>query len=453
MILHNSLHEKNEQQCFSRSFSNLKVNQHLRNAGTKKVFGFSAISVFQIIFQLVFLGKNWYRLLDSDRKSDLPGKDTVYRFLNQGRYAWRKFLHNISLSIVQSFDKLTSSSRVKVFIVDDSFLQRNRSKKAELLARLYDHASHRFMRGYSMLTLGWSDGYSFLPVDFTMLSSAKQSNRLAEMSEDLDKRTHGFKRRKEALTRKPDALVQMLTNALNTGFSADYILMDSWFTQAPLLRKLVEKEMHVIGMVKELKQRYLYKDQKLSLKELFEITPKNRKAAIMGSVVVQTACGMPLKIVFVQNRNNRREWLAILSTDIGLDNAEIVRIYGMRWSIETFFKFAKSYLKLGTEFQGRSFDMLISHTTIVFTRYLVLEWERRNNCDDRTFGGLFYLFCDEVRDMDLKRALQHLMVFILTILDKKPKGEKASILCQLNNWISGFPNYIKGLLANLSCES
>jgi len=202
MILHNSLHEKNEQQCFSRSFSNLKVNQHLRNAGIKKAFGFSAISVFQIIFQLVFLGKNWYRLLDSDRKSDLPGKDTVYRFLNQGRYAWRKFLHNISLSIVQSFDKLTSSSRVKVFIVDDSFLQRNRSKKAELLARLYDHASHRFMRGYSMLTLGWSDGYSFLPVDFTMLSSAKQSNRLAEMSEDLDKRTHGFKRRKEALTRK-----------------------------------------------------------------------------------------------------------------------------------------------------------------------------------------------------------------------------------------------------------
>ena len=453
MILHNSLPEKNEQQYFSKSFSNLKVNQHLRNAGIRKAFGFSAISVFQIIFQLVFLGKNWYRLLDSDRKRDFPGKDTVYRFLNQGRYAWRKFLHSISLSIVQSFDKLTSSSRVKVFIVDDSFLQRNRSKNAELLARLYDHASHRFMRGYSMLTLGWSDGYSFLPVDFTMLSSAKQSNRLSEMNENLDKRTHGFKRRKEALTRKPDALVQMLTNALNTGFSADYILMDSWFTQAPLLRKLVEKEMHVIGMVKELKQRYLCKDQKLSLKELFEITPKNRKAAIMGSAVVQTACGMPLKIVFVQNRNNRREWLSILSTDIGLDNAEIVRIYGMRWSIETFFKFAKSYLKLGTEFQGRSFDMLISHTTIVFTRYLVLEWERRNNCDDRTFGWLFYLFCDEVRDMDLKSALQHLMVFILTILDKKPRDEKDSILCQLNNWISGFPNYIKGLLANLSCES
>ena len=289
MILHNSLSEKNEQQTFSRSFSQLKVNQHLRSAGIKKACGFSAKDVFQIIFQLVFLGKNWFRLLNSDPKSDLPGKDTVYRFLNHGRYAWRKFLHSISLSVVQSFDKLTSSSRVKVFIVDDSFLQRNRSKKAELLARLYDHASHRFMKGYNMLTLGWSDGFSFLPIDFTMLSSAKQRNRLSEMKGDLDKRTHGYKRRQEALMKKPDALVQMVTNALNTGFTADYILMDSRFTQAPLLRKLVGKEMHVIGMVKELKQRYLYKRQKCSLTELFDKTPKDRKASIMGSILVQTS--------------------------------------------------------------------------------------------------------------------------------------------------------------------
>lgn len=28
----------------------------------------------------------------------------------------------------------------------------------------------------------------------------------------------------------------------------------------------------------------------------------------------------------------------------------------------------KSYLKLGTEFQGHSFDQLISHTTIVFAK-------------------------------------------------------------------------------------
>lgn len=409
--------------------------------------------VFQILFQLIFMGKNWYRLLDSDRKSDLPGKDTIYRFLNHQRYAWRAFLHNISLSIVQAFDKLTPHSRVKVFIVDDSVLTRMRSKKAELLARIYDHASGRFVKGYSMLTFGWSDGYSFLPIDFTMLSSAKESNRYFDMNEGLDKRTNGYKRRQEALLSKPDALVKMLKSALNMGFSADYILMDSWFTQAPLLRRLMEQEMHVIGMVKELKQRYLYNGQKLSLKELYQSIPKDRKAAIQGSVIVQTTCKLPLKVVFVQNRNKRSEWLAIISTDLSLDDAEIIRIYGMRWSIETFFKFAKSFLSLGTEFQGRSFDMLISHTTIVFARYLILEWERRNNCDDRTFGGLFYLLCDKVRDMDLKTSLQLLMGFLLNLVDSKFGDEKKSILCQLNNLIDGFPNYIKGLFNILSCES
>lgn len=62
----------------------------------------------------------------------------------------------------------------------------------------------------------------------------------------------------------------------------------------------------------------------------------------------------------------------------------------MRWSIETFYKVTKSYLKLGTEFQGRSFEQLISHTTIVFNRYLAMEYERRQTSNDRTLGGLFF---------------------------------------------------------------
>jgi hypothetical protein len=56
--------------------------------------------------------------------------------------------------------------------VDDSVLQQNRSKKAELLARVFDHTTGRFVKGFNMLTLGWSDGFSFAPIDFVMLSSA-----------------------------------------------------------------------------------------------------------------------------------------------------------------------------------------------------------------------------------------------------------------------------------------
>lgn len=157
--------------------------------------------------------------------------------------------------------------------------------------------------------------------------------------------------------------------------------------------------------------------------------------------------------MFLRSRNKKREWLAILSTDVTLDATEIVRIYGMRWSIETFFKVTKSYLKLGTEFQGRSFDQLSSHTTIVFSRYLVMEYERHQSSDDRTLGGLFFLFSDEVRDLDYQTALQQLMSLFLEMSETKTKKNKTAVFCQLQDWISSLPSYIKGLFGDLSCES
>lgn len=452
MVHHNSLSEKCEERM-SALFSTLQIGYLLRITGITKSYGMSSLAVFRLVFTLVFEGRNWFRLLTSDRRSSLPGKDVVYRFLNHPRFAWRRFLLALSLKIVHRFESLTSAHRVRAFIVDDSVMRRDRSKKAELLARIHDHTTGRFVRGYNMLTLGWSDGFSFAPIDFVMLSSSKQTNRFCEMNEHLSKRTHGYKRRLEALSRKPDAVVGLLERALSAGFTADVVLMDSWFAQAPLMRELMARGLHVIGMIKDVKQRYRFGDQRLTLRELYASLPKSKSSDILGSVTVQTACGLPVKLVFVQNRNRRREWLVLVSTDLALNDAEIVRIYGMRWSIETFFKFAKSYLKLGTEFQGRSFDLLISHTTIVFTRYLMLEWERRHENDDRSLGGLFFLFSDEVRDLDLKTVLQRLIEYFLKLAEAKTKRDKSAVFCQLQQWISNLPSYIKGLFVQLSCES
>ena len=110
----------------------------------------------------------------------------------------------------------------------------------------------------------------------------------------------------------------------------------------------------------------------------------------------------------MRNRNKKSECLYLLSTDCSLSDAEIVRIYGNRWSIECFFKAAKSFMKLGTEFQSRSYDAMVSHTTIVFTRYILLEWIRRNQNDQKTYGELFFMFCEDIQDMDLTNALQML---------------------------------------------
>lgn len=46
---------------------------------------------------------------------------------------------------------------------------------------------------------------------------------------------------------------QLIQNALDKGMVADYVLMDSWFTHAPLIETRTEKSLFVIGMVKQMK--------------------------------------------------------------------------------------------------------------------------------------------------------------------------------------------------------
>lgn len=437
----------------SRLFKELKINQLLHAANIKKTRGISVQQVFEFIFMLTLYGKNQYRFLSSKRGQGLPGKDVYYNFLNNPHYAWRRFLLMLAFRATEKFDHLTSDKRVRAFIVDDSPVARNCSKQAELSARVFDHSKQRYIKGFNMLTLGWTDGYSFVPVDFAMLSSAKESNRYTEASASIDKRANGFKRRLEAIMKKPEVVLKLIKNALNVGITADYVLMDTWFTNEPMLKELRIIGLHVVGMVKDIKQSYLYNGKLLKLDELRRCLYSDNKGDILGSLHCKTKNGIPVKMVFIRNRNKKSEWLAIVSTDLSLDEKEIVRIYGMRWSIEVFFKASKSLLKLGTEYQGRSYDMLIAHTTIVFSRYILLEWERRHNQDSRSFGGLFFLLCEEIQDLDYETALRQLMDYFTMLLDFVPKDFSKAVSRQVMYWIASLPPFIQRLFSNFCTES
>lgn len=373
MIEHNDQNNQLPKELKS-VFRELEIVKHLRKAGITKKFGFTTSYLFQLVFCLIFHHKSWFTLLNSKKGDRYPAKDSVYRFLNHSKFAWRRFLTYLSVHAIQKVEQLTDTKRPKVFIIDDSMFDRNRSKKVELLARCMDHFSltKRFYKGFRMLTLGWSDGFTFMPLDFTLLSSKKA--QINGISENIDKRSSGYKRRVEALESAPTVIPGMLERALQAGVSADYVLLDTWFTQQPLIQSIVELGLDVIGMVKATNQRYLVNNKKLSLKELYKVAaPVSGKKGIMQSIQTTMANGVQVKVVFIQNRNKKSEWLAILSTDCTLSEQEIVRIYGMRWDIEVFFKTTKSLLRLQKEFQGMSYDLLISHTTIVFSRYIVLS--------------------------------------------------------------------------------
>ncbi|MBQ3775489.1 MAG: IS4 family transposase, partial [Ruminobacter sp.] len=70
----------------------------------------------------------------------------------------------------------------------------------------------------------------------------------------------------------------------------------------------------------------------------------NTKKEILGSVEVRSKKeNIPLKIMFVRNRNDINRYICLLSTDITLTEEEIIRTYARRWSIEVSFYNQKQF--------------------------------------------------------------------------------------------------------------
>ena len=261
-----------------------------------------------------------------------------------------------------------------------------------------------------MLTMCWSDGVSCLPIDFALLSSSNAKSRLQNIHKTLDKRTCGYRRRIEAMEKSTAHLETMVKRALAAGIKAKYVLMDSWFGMPATIAKL-SSHLDVICMVKKTpKVHYQYGSQRLDLTNIYKRLKKRRgRAKIKASVVVALADGTPAKLVFVRD-SRKTDWLALLSTDISLDDEQVVQTYGKRWDIEVFFKMAKQHLKLAKEIHSRDYDALVAHTSVVFMRYMFLAYQIRTSTDQRTFGDLFYACCDEIKDISFIEAVYRLLM-------------------------------------------
>ena len=397
-------------------FHNHNLGQLLRQSNIRKEKGVCLDTLFQLLLSLAFTGKNLFRLLESADSPAGIGKDTAYRLLNSITANWRRFLLLLSTRvIVQRLLPLTDEATTKVLIADDTLYSRDRSKRVELLARVHDHNTGRYVRGFRMLTLGWSDGNSFVPMMLSMLSSANDDNRLAPMREGIDKRTNGYKRRQESMRKSTDVLVDMVALAITAGTTARHLLFDSWFAFPATIRRIHALGMHTICMLKDTgKVTYELQGWPLTLKELYKsVRKRSGRAKVLAEVLVTIGEDdqgnvVTAKIVFVRDRSSKK-WLALLSTDTTLTAEEIITLYGRRWDIEVFFKMAKSFLNLAKEFQSRSFDALVAHATLVCCRYIMLELVKRTNADPRTLGNLFHTVCDELRQISFTEALALLL--------------------------------------------
>lgn len=276
-------------------------------------------------------------------------KEVVYRFMKMSQINWIRFTTILSARIInEAILPLNSDNRVNVLIIDDSTFERNRSKKIELLAKLYDHAKHKYSFGFRMLTLGWSDGSTFLPINSVLLSSKNKKNRINDAVE-IDKRTIGYRRRKMAIEKGTQAMLTLLDEAKKAAIPAKYVLFDSWFSSPSTLHAVKNMNYDVIAMIKKTQKMFFqYNGEAMSLTSIYNKNKKKRgRSRYLLSVVVEVVNdgkSIPAKVVYVRNRNKRKEYLCLISTDVNLDENEIIRIYGKRWILKFSSKYAKATL-------------------------------------------------------------------------------------------------------------
>jgi hypothetical protein len=336
--------------------------------------------------------------------------------------------------------------------VDDTPYARNRSPKTELLSRVYDHSKKVYMLGFRLLTLGWSDGCTFMPVNSCLLSSENPKNRLRE-ARPIDKRTCGYRQGQLALSTAPAAMIAMVRSAAASGIHASHVLFDSWFSMPSTILALNHEKLHVISMVKKTtKVHYRYNGEMLPVTKIYTQNRKRRgRSKYLLSAKVEVCSrdrleSIPARLVYVRKRGARKDYLVLISTDMSLSEGEIIRIYGKRWDIEVFFKVCKSFLRLAKECHSISYGAMMAWIAIVFARYMMLALENRIRQDERSMGVLFHAACDELSDITLIEALRLLMKTFLEVTADKYLLEDDEIKPLLEAFIAAIPAPLKNRL-------
>lgn len=424
-IAHDNENSKYISGRIRRFFKECGLSEVLQKSNCYKEKGTPVAAIIEYLFCLVFRNRSAYAdiLLGSTELK----KDTIYRLLNSVRTNWVKFTTLLASRLIrEKLEPLTSEKRRKVFIIDDSIYERERSKKVELLSWVYDHAKrHKCVKGFRMLSLGWSDGVTFMPVNSCLMSTENEKTRLNPAAE-VPGNSNGAKRRMLAQKKMTEVVPELLRSAQAAGIKAEYVLFDSWYAFPTQIAAVKSLNLDVVAMVKRSSRiHYLYNGEKLDCKEIFARNKKRRgRSRYLLSVPVtvftegenKQELQVSAKLVYVRNRNKRNEYLVLLYTDTSLIEDEVIQLYSRRWDIEVFFKTCKSLLWLTRGCRSISYDAMCAHTAIVFARYMFLAMETRADKDERTAGPLFCIISEEIAEISVEEAFEKIQLFLTKLL-------------------------------------
>lgn len=256
-------------------YSMFDVGSIIHRVSADKTQGVSGKCVLFALLSVVFMRISLGEAVSKAQSTFGFGKDVIYRFLNNAKTNWENLLFYIAMLVVQFMLSLTNRNRIKAFVIDDTSYYRNRSKKVEFLSRCYDHSKDQYYNGFNMLTVGWTDGVSFVPLLGKLLCASARRNLLYENRHCTDWRTLATRRREEATFGKPQIVLNALEKLNCYTRIASHVLFDSWFSSTALVMSIRELGYEVVCRLKNTpKQTFLFNGEKKTLSQIYKLCKK-----------------------------------------------------------------------------------------------------------------------------------------------------------------------------------
>lgn len=397
--------------------------------GFKKQQGYSVSDILTLllVFPLMLLNSVNAFYKSEFEKITTMKKDTLYRLKNNERMPWRNLLLHVSKQFQHLVNPDQEIADKSAFILDDTVDARV-GRKIEQVSYIHDHVAGRKKKtmGFKNLTMGWFDGKSFIPLDFSLHSEKplKKKHRKEQYKKTRDQRSNGAKRKRECGVDKITNAMRMLKRAVKHGFKARYVLVDSWFPSKDFIRTvrgMKNRTMHVICAVRKDWRKYRYEGKSLNGKELLKTLKdeqkekrcRKRNTRYFEVKVYYEGIDETVTLYFCRFPY-QKNWKLYLSTDPTLSFLEMMEIYSIRWTIEVFFRETKQHLRLG-KCQSRDFDAQIAHVTTTYILYVFLAYFRRIN-DYESLGGLFEEIKDDLVEKNLAERLWDMFDELLQVV-------------------------------------
>jgi len=302
------------------------------------------------------ISEQYNRNIIYDSKSSYISHDKLQRLLLIER-KWNLFLIQKYGHLINKNSSLKDNQRTKTFLViDDTVIAKPFSKELDILSWLYSSGDGKYLYGLNVVFVIWTDGNTRFPIGFRIWKKDDSKSRL-------------------------DLAMEILKDARNIyKIKPDYVLMDSFYPAAKLLRLIRKLKCHWIAKLKP--NRLI---DKIQVRDAFTYR--------YGNKIGKLTDGIKALIV----KENDQFWA---TSDLSLESTVVKELYRKRQLIEEFFKILKSELRI-EGCSSRSNTAQINHIYFVLIAFCQLE-DFRITKNIKTIYKIRLIFFDCVIPKNLK---------------------------------------------------